>query len=156
MDICGHLQKVLLYSVPIKIYLMTHIYWFQTSFLYRVLHLPGTEALVWTRSAVSSANVPITGLVQLVSRMWTSVQGLKMMIKITIFFKKFWDISSSSSSSLSPSFWDVPTVSLRLVLVLTRFSSIPGQGCQNGATCQNMPGTYQCHCTPGLLQNYFL
>jgi cubilin len=29
-----------------------------------------------------------------------------------------------------------------------RFATTPGHGCENGATCQNLPGTYRCHCAP--------
>ena len=66
-------------------------------------------------------------------------------------FSLFWSCSPWFQAYLpfSQFFW-------KLFPFFPRFSSIPGQGCQNGATCQNMPGTYQCHCTPGLLQNYFL
>ena len=98
--------------------------------------LSGTVAAVSTHSVAFSANAWTRGLVLLVSKMLTSVPGFKIQ------FLSFFSLVFRST-------WSAPNVPFPC----SRFSSIPGQGCQNGATCQNMPGTYQCHCTPGHQQS---
>ena len=96
----------------------------------------GMVGVVWTHSADFSANVQTHGLVLLVSRMLTSVPGFYLIFFLSLFFLLYLECARFKN----PTFFHFFSL---------RFSAIPGQGCQNGATCQNLPGTYQCHCTPG-------
>ena len=73
------------------------------------------------------------------------------LVSLEHILNKFWNISSSSSSSLSPSFWDVPTVSLLLVLVFPGFQAYQARVVRTGQhvrTCQGLTSAtaHQVYC----------